>query len=106
MNLRTMKAEVMRQRLLAAGRQHPADDQVPYAFEQRVMAHIGRRKSLDPLLLWNKILWRFAAPCVALTLLAGALSWFSTPQQTTTENLILELETVLYAPLSTTQEVW
>jgi hypothetical protein len=101
-----MKAEQMRQRLLAAGKQQPAADHVPYAFERRIMIRIGRSNPLDPMLLWNRVLWRFAGPCVALTLLAGAFSWFTPPEQPTTENLILELETVLYAPLSTTQEVW
>jgi len=101
-----MKAEQMRQWLLAASKQQPADDSVPYAFEQRIMARLARSNLLDPWLLWNRILWRFAGPCVALTLLAGALSWFGQPEQPTTENLIIELETVLYAPLSTTQEVW
>jgi hypothetical protein len=106
MNARTMKAELMRKRLLAAGKHQAASDSVPFAFERRIMAHLGRSKPLDPWLLWNRILWRFAGPCVALTLLAGALSWFGHPEQPATENLIIELETVLYAPLSTTQEVW
>lgn len=106
MDDRTMKAEQMRQRLLTAGRLHAPADHVPFAFEQRIMARLGSVKALDPWFLWNRILWRVAAPCVALTLIAGAFNWFGHPETQTTENLILELETVVYAPLSTTQEVW
>ena len=71
MNPRTMNAEELRQRLLSAARQQPADDQVPYAFEKRIMARLIRSKPLDPWMLWNRVLWRFAGPCVALTLLLG-----------------------------------
>ena len=106
MNHRAMKAEEMRQRLLTAGRLHPPADQVPFAFERRIMARLGSSKPLDPWSLWNRILWRIAAPCVALTLVAGAFNWLGHAETQTTENLIQELETVVYAPLSTTQEVW
>lgn len=101
-----MKLEHMRQSLLAAGRRHVPADHVPYAFEKRVMAHLGRANSLDPFSLWNRILWRCAGPCVALTLLAGAFSWFGQTEMQASENLATELETVVYAPLTTTQEVW
>jgi hypothetical protein len=101
-----MKAEMLRKRLLAAGKDQPAADSVPYAFERRIMSRLNSLKPLDPWMLWNRILWRFAGPCVALTLLAGAFSWFGQPEPPATENLIIELETVLYAPMGTTQEVW
>jgi hypothetical protein len=106
MKPRTMNIENLRQKLLNAGRQAPTSDRVPLAFERRIMARIGHAIPLDPWIFWNRILWRFAGPCVALTLLAGAFNWFGQPETAETENFFQDLETVLYAPLNTTQDVW
>lgn len=102
----TMKTEFLRQRLLAAGRGLPISDQVPYAFEKRVMARLLRPKALDPWLFWNRILWRCAGPCVALTLLVGALAWWGPGEIRVADSLTTDLETVVYAPLLAAQEIW
>jgi hypothetical protein len=102
----TMKAELIRQRLLAAGRSLPPADHVPYAFEKRIMAQLGRAKALEPWLFWNQILWRCAGPCVALTLLVGALAWWGPGSIQASDSLTVDLETVVYAPLLMAQEVW
>jgi hypothetical protein len=102
----TMKAEPLRQRLLAVGRSLPAADHVPYAFEKRIMARLRRAKTLDPCLFWNRILWRCAGPCVALTLLAGALASWGPGNGQTADSLTADLETVVYAPMLIAQEVW
>lgn len=101
-----MNLESMRQRLLASGRHQPPDTRVPFAFEKRIMARLGSAKGLDPWFLWNRILWRCAGPCIALTLLAGALTWLGPSESNTSSSLTADLETVVYAPLVTTQEVW
>jgi hypothetical protein len=106
MNTGTMKAEQLRQRLLAVGRSLPAACEVPYAFEKRIMARLRHAKPLDPWLFWNRILWRCAAPCVVLTLVIGVLAWWGPAEMQTSDTLTADLESVVYAPLLATQEVW
>jgi len=101
-----MKHEQLRRHLINAGRHAKPDTRVPFAFEKRIMAQLGKARSLDPWLLWNRILWRCAAPCVAFTLLAGAFTWLGPSHNQSSDSLTADLETVVYAPLVTTQEVW
>jgi hypothetical protein len=100
-----MKAETLRQRLIAAGRHYRPADTVPFAFEKRILARIAQAKT-DPWLLWNQILWRCAAPCVALTILTGALAYYAQQDSQASESLVTDLETAIYAPISTSTEVW
>jgi hypothetical protein len=106
MNPRMMKVEQMRQRLIAAGRLDQPSSQPPYAFEKRIMARITSRQSLDPYRLWNRILWRCAGPCVALVVVLGALSFVHGNESLASGDYVADLETLVYAPLNTTQEVW
>jgi len=69
MNLATLHA-----RLIAAARSAPPADQVPYAFEKRIMAQLGTGPVEDAWALWGKALWRSAFACMAL---AAALSLWS-----------------------------
>lgn len=64
-------------KLLAAARNNPPSDHVPYAFEQRVMARLRERPAADPAAYWAQALWRGALSCVAVVVLLGAFSWFS-----------------------------
>lgn len=72
-----MNLNQLERKLIAAARAYPPGDQVPYAFEQRIMAHISRRPRLDSWAVWSRALWRAAAPCVALSIVLGAWSYLS-----------------------------
>ena len=101
-----MKIEVLRQRLLDVARRHLPGDTVPYAFEKRVLARLAARVSFDPWWVWNRALWRCAAPCVALTLLLGVFTWYGQSEVSTADNFAAELETAICAPIIDSQEVW
>lgn len=64
-----MDLEKLREKLLLAARHEPVSDQVPYAFEQRVMARLDTHRPVDLGALWAQALWRAAAVCVAVSLL-------------------------------------
>jgi hypothetical protein len=83
-------------RLIAVAKAQAPDERVPFAFEQRVMAHLQGRKALDVWALWSAGLWRAAASCVALALLLGAWSWFS-PGNAGNSDLSQDLENTLLA---------
>jgi hypothetical protein len=69
----------LQSKLLAAARREPVRDEVPYAFEQRIMARLPRRILPDGWATWSQALWRAAAPCVAVMLLLTAWS-FNSPE--------------------------
>ena len=72
-----MNLAELHRRLIATAKADAPDERVPFTFEKRVMARIRSRSPLDALSLWSQGLWRAAVSCVALTLLLGAVSWFS-----------------------------
>jgi len=61
-------------KLIAAARAHPPSDQVPYAFEQRILAHLRGGQIQDSWALWGTALWRSAFACL---LVAVGLSVWS-----------------------------
>ncbi len=72
-----MNLTELEHKLFAVARAHPPGDKVPYAFEKRIMAHIGQQTRPDRWGIWGRALWRAAAPCVALSILLGAWSYLS-----------------------------
>jgi len=69
-----MDLEKLRMTLLSAARSNPPSAQVPYAFEQRIVARLKEAPAFDVSALWARALWRAAASCVAVTLLLGVWS--------------------------------
>lgn len=64
----------LQRKLIAAARSKPMADDVPYAFEQRVMARLRTRVVPDRWAVWARALWCGAAPCLAIMLLLVAWS--------------------------------
>lgn len=91
-----MKAESLRQKLLAAARADRPSDRVPYAFEKRIMARLRNRELPDAWATWSAILWRAVGPCFALMLVAGIGSYVVNPS---TEDIGSQLDAVLIADL-------
>ena len=91
-----MNLAELERKLIAAARSRPVSEKVPYAFEQRIMAHVRERR-LDAWSLWARALWRAAGPCVGVMLVLAAWSFFS-PASTPATDLSQEFEnTVLVA---------
>src|SRR5258707_13669391 len=74
---RSMNLAELHRKFITAARAHPPSDQVPYAFEKRIMARLRSRPVLDEWALWARALWRAAAPCVAVMLLLSAWSFLA-----------------------------
>jgi hypothetical protein len=101
-----MNLEHLRQKLLASARANPADEHVPYAFEKRVMANLAARPALDLSALWARALWRAAAPCVAISLLLGAWSFFTANDVAASESLSQDFEQTMLAVIEQSEETW
>jgi len=91
-----MNPEILRQKLIASARTTTPSDQVPYAFEKRVMACLRGREVPDAWAAWDTLLWRAVAPCFALMLMACIGSYVIHP---TSDDLGSQLDAVLMADL-------
>ena len=65
--------------LLTQTREIPKNDQVPYAFEKRIMAHIkeGPAALADVWSAWAQSLWKAVVPCLAVLVMVAV--WMKAP---------------------------
>jgi len=92
-----MNLAELERKLIATARANPPSEEVPYAFEKRVMALVADRRVEDDWTLWARALWRAAATCVAVMLLLGAWSLLAPPGSAPPNDLSLDLEQTLLA---------
>jgi hypothetical protein len=90
-----MNLEKLRSNLLAAARANRPSTQVPYGFEQRIMARLKLRPVLDHWAFWAHALWRAAAPSVVLMLLLVGWVVFRPAPRPASNDLSLDLENTL-----------
>jgi hypothetical protein len=69
-----MHLEILKQKLMAAARRERPSDQVPFAFEKRLMARLAETGLPDGWILWSRALWRAAIPCLLIVVLSGLWS--------------------------------
>jgi hypothetical protein len=84
-------------KLLKAARREPVREDVPYAFEKRIMARLSGKTAHDVWAIWSAALWRMTAPCVAIMLLLTAWTFVSPEAPGTTGDLDLEIEQAVMA---------
>jgi transposase len=100
-----MNLAELQKTLLAAARAREPDEHVPYAFERRVMARLAISPALDPIAIWNRILWRAVTPCVAVMLLLGVWTFLSLREDNSGETLAADLENSLYLPFDNQTDI-
>ena len=93
-----MNLDKLREKLIAAARANPPGDQVPYAFEKRILARLREQPATDPWTLWARGLWRAVVPCAALMVVLGAWSVLSS-NGTASGDVAPDLEHVVLAPV-------
>jgi hypothetical protein len=86
----------LQKKLIAAARADAPSDQVPYAFEKRIMALIPKTAPTDGVALWVRGLWQAAASCAVIALLCGAWAFFN-PASGTGDDLSQNFENTLLA---------
>ena len=91
-----MKSEELRKKLIAIARANPPGDEVPLAFEKRVMALISAAPVQDLWAAWAKSLWYAAGPCVAIMLAFSAWA-FVHSRQSPSIDLAQQLNSTLLA---------
>jgi hypothetical protein len=98
-----MNLDNLQHKLIAAARALPPNDQVPYAFEKRIMARIAECAHVDLLGSWSVALWRAALACVIVVVLSGAMSLWPRHHA---KDLSQEFETAVFASAGSADEVW
>ena len=93
----------LRKKLVAVARSNPPGEQVPYAFEKRIMARLAALPQIDEWVWWSRALWRGAAICTAVALLFSAWS-FSASRHSSNESL--DLEDAVIASLNGADVSW
>ena len=94
-----MNLEELERKLVATARAHPPGDQVPYAFEKRVMARLPARGGDHPGAGWARALWRGAMASLALVLLVGVLSLFLPQRDVASNDLTQDFEQTMLAAI-------
>ena len=90
-----MNLEQLQKKLVSVARQNPPSDQVPYAFEKRVMARL-KTTTVDVWAFWSRSLWRSALACLIVVSAAGI--WTAAPiQKADSENLSEDFENAVFA---------
>lgn len=74
-----MNLETLHRKLLRVARLNPPSEDVPYAFEQRILARIRSLPPDDPWLSWAAALWRATVPCFFLLVGIAVWNWSDSP---------------------------
>ncbi len=96
-----MNVNELHAKLIAAARKNPPGEQVPYAFEKRIMSRLDARPAPNVWALWGGPLWRAALSCVAITVLCGL--WSFAGHRATDEgsnSFSQDFEAAVFAPLN------
>ncbi len=72
-----MNLDDLQRKLIKVARANSPSDQVPYAFERRIMAALKEHTGLDQWAFWARALWRAAAPCIVIVVLIAVWSLLS-----------------------------
>lgn len=99
-----MNLDELQRKLIVAARNARVNDRVPYAFEERIMAHIRSVQVVDSLAAWSHALWRALVPCFTVMLLLSAWSWLA-PAPVVPTDLSQELENTVLAAVYQEQPV-
>lgn len=100
-----MNLDNLQKKLIAAARAETPSDRVPYAFEKRIMARLAGAAvaPFDLLGAWSTALWRAAVSCLALTLLAGAVTLWSSYENSQAD-FSQEFDKAVYASVDSADE--
>lgn len=99
-----MNSLELQKKLMAVARANPPSESVPYAFEKRVMARILSESVLDVWSFWGRLLWRAAAPCLAIMIAITVWAVVSNGAARSRDTLAVELENTVLAPLARLEE--
>jgi hypothetical protein len=94
-----MRLSHLQNKLITAARKNTPGEQVPYAFEKRIMARLAAHSPMNAWALWGQSLWRAAISCVAITALCGLWCVVSAPSAKTSDTFSQDFESAVFASM-------
>jgi hypothetical protein len=94
-----MNVNELHAKLIAAARKHPPSEQIPWAFEKRILSHLSDRPAPNIWALWCRPLWQAALSCVAITVLCGLWACGSRPNPDYAGNFSQDFEAAVFATM-------
>ena len=94
-----MKLNALHAKLIVAARKHPPSEQVPYAFEKRILSHLGDRPAPDLWAMWCRPLWQAAFSCIAITVVCGLWAYASGSKPDAADNFSQDFAAAVFAPM-------
>lgn len=92
-----MNLDPLHRRLIEEARKHAPANDVPYAFEKRVMARLAGTPCSDEWAQWIRALWSGAAVCAAVAIAAGVWSFTPNDEQELAAHFSTDLEQTILA---------
>ena len=92
-------------KLIAAAKKNPPGDQVPYAFEKRIMARLATVPRFDEWAQWVRSLWYGAAVCALVAVGMGAWSFAPDDEQELAANFSQDIEQTIL-PADDADSTW
>jgi hypothetical protein len=94
-----MNVNDLHDKLIAAARKNPPGEQVPYAFEKRILSHLSARPAPNVWTLWGRPLWQAALSCVAITVVCGLWAYGNQASGDSAESFSQDFEAAVFAPM-------
>ena len=101
-----MNLDTLHNKLIAAARLQTPGDEVPYAFEKRIMARLAERAPGVPGESWIHSLWRAAACSAALALLVSLWTLLPVRGKSSSADLSQDFEKTVFAMVDEVNETW
>ena len=101
-----MNLAELQKKLIAAARKNSPGDQVPYAFEKRIMARLAAAPRPDEWALWARALWCGAGACAAIALFISAWSFGPLSDAESATNFSQDLEQTILASADDGDSAW
>jgi hypothetical protein len=95
-----MNEKELHAKLIAAARKYPPGEQVPYAFEKRIMSRLSALPAPNVWSLWGRPLWQAALSCVVITVLCWLSAYGRLWHVEAADNFSQDFEAAVFAPVS------
>ncbi len=93
-----MNVNELHDKLMAAARNNPPSDKVPYAFEKRILSRLSGPATPDVWSQWGRPLWQAAIACIAITAACGVWAYHN-EKPVETADFSQDFEAAVFAPI-------
>lgn len=101
-----MNWNALHSKLINSARHHPPSEQVPLAFEKRIMARCRETPRGEDVFAWVRALWCGASACAAVALLVSVWSFLPVDDSAAVASFSQEFEQTILASADEGDSAW